>query len=97
MKYLKIDGFILKIIAFALMTFDHIGLFLNMYNDPSSSIYLIGTIFRIIGRLAFPLFILMLTEGIKHSTNVGRYLMRIALVGIIVLIAEAIIYCHSGL
>ena len=34
MKYLKIDGFILKIIAFVLMTFDHIGLFLNMYNDP---------------------------------------------------------------
>lgn len=92
MKYLKIDGFILKIIAFVLMTFDHIGLFLNMYNDPSSSIYLIGTIFRIIGRLAFPLFILMLTEGIKHSKNVGRYLMRIALVGVIVLIAEAIIY-----
>ncbi|MDY4819512.1 MAG: TraX family protein [Bacilli bacterium] len=92
MKYLKIDGFILKIIAFVLMTFDHIGLFLNMYNDPSSSIYLIGTIFRIIGRLAFPLFILMLVEGIKHSKNVGRYLMRIALVGVIVLIAEAIIY-----
>lgn len=92
MKYLKIDGFILKIIAFVLMTFDHIGLFLNIYNDPSSSIYLIGTIFRIIGRLAFPLFILMLVEGIKHSKNVGRYLMRIALVGVIVLIAEAIIY-----
>ena len=33
MKYLKIDGFILKIIEFVLMTFDYVGLFLNIYND----------------------------------------------------------------
>lgn len=56
------SGFALKILAMVLMTFDHLGLFLCL----NESTLLFGTIFRCAGRLALPIFIFLLVEGIKN-------------------------------
>ena len=54
------SSFVLKILAFFTMTLDHIGVMAETY-------YLSGVwidVFRIIGRLAMPLFCFMIVEGV---------------------------------
>ena len=87
-SYLFINGFILKIIAFALMTLDHIGIFLI----SSANNVRLGEIFRLFGRFAFPLFILMLIEGLRHTKSFPKYVLRLGIVATIVLLAQVIIY-----
>ena len=63
----------LKIIAMVSMLCDHVGLlfFPNM------------SIFRIIGRLAFPIFAYMIAEGCRHTKKRAKYLSLIAGMGIV--------------
>ena len=63
----------IKIIALIAMTFDHIGFYLMGNYIP----------FRIIGRLAFPLFAFMISEGAKYTKNKLKYFLRIFILGII--------------
>lgn len=72
----KIKGFSgnqLKLLALICMTIDHIGLFLL----PRY------TILRIIGRLAFPVFAWMIAEGCRYTRSMGKYLISIAVVGVL--------------
>jgi len=69
------DGNVLKLIAIASMLTDHIGAVLY-----PQLIYL-----RIIGRLAFPIFCFLLSEGALHTHSIKRYLGRM---GIFALISE---------
>lgn len=62
-KLTFLSGNALKIIACILMAIDHIGYILFPYND----------LFRIIGRLAYPIFAFMIAEGVKHTKNKLRY------------------------
>lgn len=55
------------------MLVDHIGMILF----PSI------VILRVIGRFSFPLFILLLVDGEKHTRNFGRYCLRLLLLGIV--------------
>ncbi len=55
---------LLKILAIATMTIDHIGAVL--YPDL--------LLFRVIGRIAFPLFAYLITLGIENTQKPGRYL-----------------------
>ena len=79
------------------MTFDHVGLMLVSYsgaalsNDFSNTMFLVGFIFRVIGRIAFPLYIFMIVEGVKHTKNFWLYFLRISIVGIVIMIAQIII------
>lgn len=59
----------LQWIALLTMTIDHIGYRLFPGTD----------IFRIVGRLAFPLFVFMLAEGFAHTSGRGKYIGRLAL------------------
>ena len=77
-KFNIFDGFILKVIALVTMTFDHIGIFIT---NPQ-----IANIFRTIGRLAFPLFIFLLVEGVRHTHHFGKYFLRIAILALIIMI-----------
>ncbi|MBC7959065.1 MAG: hypothetical protein H7X94_04285 [Vallitaleaceae bacterium] len=65
----------LKIIACLTMLVDHTGAIL----------YPNEIIFRIIGRLAFPIFAFLLVEGYIHTRDVKKYLFRL---GIFALISE---------
>lgn len=63
----------LKIIAVISMFVDHIGAILFPYT----------MLFRIIGRLAFPIFAFMIAEGCIYTKNKVKYLRNILLFGII--------------
>ena len=91
-KLQKLNGFIIKILAMVFMTFDHIGVFLMMFNLSDSPLFMVGYIFRIIGRIAFPLFVLLLVESIRHTSNIKKYLLRIGILTATLMIGQIIIY-----
>lgn len=63
----------LKIIAVISMVIDHVG----MLFFPQSAI------FRIIGRLAFPIFAFLIANGVIHTTNFRKYIGRLAIFALI--------------
>lgn len=68
-----IDAFTLKMIAIVTMLIDHIGcIFFPEY-----------PIFRIIGRIAFPVFAFMIVEGFLHTRNLKKYAIRLAVFALI--------------
>ena len=67
------SSFQLKMIAVISMLIDHTGAV--VFPD------VIG--FRIIGRLAFPLFAFLITEGYHHTSNLKMYALRLSLFSII--------------
>jgi len=73
------NGFTLKLIALVTMLIDHATAILI----PEDTLaYMIG---RSIGRLAFPIFCFLLVEGLLHTKNVKKYLIRL---GIFALLSE---------
>lgn len=85
-KYTILNGFALKIIAMILMTLDHVGIFLAQFENLAQ----ISTIFRILGRLALPLFIFLLVEGFKHTKSFWKYFLRVSILEVLVLVAQLI-------
>lgn len=67
-KIKLLNGNILKILAAVFMVIDHAGLMFFPY-EP---------IFRIIGRLAFPIFAFMISEGARYTKNKPKYLLTIS-------------------
>jgi hypothetical protein len=61
------SGLALKIVALSTMIIDHYGAIFQ--NDI--------IIFRIIGRLAFPIYCFLLVEGYYHTSNVKKYAARL--------------------
>lgn len=51
--------------------------------DPGMSLTVAYYITRCIGRVAFPLFIFLLVEGLEHTRNQWKYLMRMAIFAIV--------------
>lgn len=72
-------GFALKLIALILMIIDHTGLVI-LYGTPW---YLPC---RILGRIAFPIYIFLLVEGYTYTRDAGKYALRLL---IFALISEA--------
>ena len=79
---LILNSFWLKIIALVTMTFDHVGLVFNI--EP----------FRYIGRLALPLFCLMIAEGVIHTHSFKKYALRLGImasvISLIVVLTEVV-------
>lgn len=67
------SNFILKSIAMVTMLIDHIGFV--FFPDQM--------IFRIIGRIAFPLFAFLIVQGALHTSNWKKYAIRLLLFAII--------------
>ena len=61
----------LKIIGMIAMTIDHIGYFLFPQIEA----------FRIIGRIAYPIFAYMIAEGCRYTRNKVKYLLSVLGVG----------------
>ena len=73
MKFKGLTNNQLKIIAMITMLIDHIGIVLF----PQIKI------FRIIGRIAFPIFAYMIAEGCTYTKNKKKYLLSLASLGIV--------------
>lgn len=91
----------LKIIAIIAMTIDHAakiigqsGLMQIFPRMPLSTSYLIVNLMEAIGRIAFPLYTFMITEGFFKSRSVPKYIGRMALFAII---SEPVFYCAFNL
>ncbi|MBQ8559306.1 MAG: hypothetical protein IJ439_04910 [Tyzzerella sp.] len=74
-RQIGINTFTLKMIAIVSMLIDHIGAVLFPQYE----------IFRILGRLAFPIFAYTLVEGFMHTHDVKKYMLRL---GALALISE---------
>lgn len=72
-KICCLNGFSLKIIAIVTMMIDHIGAVLF----PGEMV------FRYIGRIAFPIFIFLMTEGFYHTGNLKKYEIRMVIFALI--------------
>ena len=87
-----ISNFILKIIALIFMTIDHIGVFL-----PSSPLQFT---FRVLGKIALPIFIYTTLEGCKKTKDIKKYMLRLGVMSIFmyiaIVIAQLVLYFNNG-
>ena len=82
-----INGFFLKVFGMIFMTFDHVGIMLQKYENLQQ----ISNIFRCIGRLALPIFIFLIVEGIRHTSSIKKYFIRLGILEAVVLIPMVVI------
>lgn len=78
-----LSSFQLKLTAMLAMTVDHIGLIL--FPDI--------TIFRIIGRISFPIFAYMIAEGCRYTRNIYRYFACVFAIGAV---CQTVEFAASG-
>lgn len=90
-KSLVLNEFWLKVIALLTMTIDHVGYFLSVYANGNTAMSSVALVFRIIGRISFPLFIFMLAEGLHKTHDRLNYILRLAILWAIIFIAQFII------
>ena len=90
MKGIAVNGAVLKWIATISMLFDHIGSYvlgeiIRIMPPSGEREWLEALLFvcRMIGRLAFPLFVFLLLEAVKHTGNPFRYGVRLFLFGLL--------------
>ena len=95
---LVLSSFWLKVIALLTMTLDHVGYLMPAYNMNHT----VETIFRIIGRIALPLFCFMVAEGVVHTKSFKKYALRLGImasvVSVIILFSDLIpFFKNNGL
>ena len=72
-----LSAFHLKCIALVTMLIDHAAAALNIFPLPLSSL------FRSIGRIAFPIYAFLIAEGCRHTRSREKYLLRLGLFALI--------------
>lgn len=90
-KHLIFNSFHLKLIAILTMTIDHIGYYLQYYGSNNSVMGNIGDIFRIIGRISFPIFIFLLAVGLNKTHDRLNYILRLAILWAVIFIIQFIV------
>ena len=94
-RLLKLNGFWLKIIAYFFMTIDHLGKILYVFAgkmpDPNLAFQL-GDIFSKIGRITFPLIVFLIVEGVIHTKNFWKYLLRIGIIALAIMIFQILAF-----
>lgn len=68
-----LNAYQIKVVALIAMTIDHLAAYCP--DIPFFSAY--GSKLRIIGRIAAPLFLYMVTEAVQHTSNRKQYLLRL--------------------
>lgn len=83
-KKLIFSSFFIKIVALLAMTLDHIAIVLKSLYFDNYSLMVLQNIFRIIGRFSLPLFIFMIVEGVIHTKNFKKYILRLGCMALII-------------
>lgn len=76
----------IKWIAMITMVIDHVGALFGYTYSAADNMYKMsaaGYIFRCIGRISFPLFAFLIVQGVLHTHNWKRYLLRLGIFAII--------------
>ncbi len=89
-RFLVINAFVLKIIALLSVLSDHIAF---AFVSPNSAFYVP---MRTFGRLAFPLFAFFIVQGVIHSRNRYKYLLRLSYLYIALQIFIFVAYFAAG-
>lgn len=89
MRRFEINQTILRIIALITMLIDHIGAFMWLVFPTGTKEYQIAYVFRCIGRIALPLFLFMTAEGMRKTHNKWKYLLRIFIIWLPIVLVEA--------
>jgi len=74
-----LTSFQIKIIALVIMTIDHLAAHQIITTDND-----INTLMRMIGRIAAPLFLFLLVEGLRHTRSKKNYIIRLYIAGLII-------------
>jgi len=80
-----LNSFQLKITALVIMTIDHIAAF-SVVPMP----YEVYIVMRAIGRIAAPLFLFLLVEGLRHTKDRKKYILRLYVAGVIMQVIRTI-------
>lgn len=70
-----LNGWQIKVIAVIFMTIDHLG----AYGSEIPIIDAYNMELRLLGRIAMPLFLFMVTESVKHTSSRPKFLLRLYL------------------
>ncbi|MCR5078900.1 MAG: conjugal transfer protein TraX [Bacilli bacterium] len=89
-KTLFLSSFLIRLLALLTMTLDHIGIFLLLKNGEGTLAYEVASVFRVIGRIAFPLFAFLLAEGMRHTSNKNKYMLRLSIMMALIMVAQTI-------
>lgn len=76
-KTLGLTAFQLKVIALVCMTIDHVA----AYGPDIPAIARWYSYFRLIGRIAAPIFLFLLVQSIRHTRSKPRFVLRLYLAG----------------
>ena len=90
-KSFGLSSFVLKIIACLLMTLDHIAL---LFIPGEKDTYTLYYILRAIGKMSFPIFAFLATEGAYKTKNIYKYLFRL---GIFSLVMDGFAFLFGGI
>ena len=87
MKKIGINSNIFRIIAIFAVILDHIGVFFA--SEITENTYYV---FRLIGRIAMPMFAFLLVQGFFHTKDIIKYIKRLFVAGAITQILVFILY-----
>ncbi len=87
---LSLNAFQIKIIALITMTIDHIGAYQTFTSSQT-----VNDGLRIAGRIAAPLFLFMVTEGMRHTHNKPGYIFRLYAAGVIIELLNRMIELYT--
>lgn len=85
------SSFILKVIAIVCMTLDHLGLIFSFLWPTIPGYDVIYPTFRILGRIALPLFCFMIVEGAIHTHKFSKYVIRLSTLAVLIAAVEIIL------